>query len=189
MAVHPFIEAEKRAGHSVERACELMKVFRTAFYARRSALPGPRAVRGAELTEQITEVHARSRGTYGVPRDRACRAHTRGRWVWPVSCRTTGGGRGTAGPAPRAAAGGHDPGSQGPFSVGRTGQCWDNALAEKLIRRRAGRRCRRSAGEPGRGGSGGRRAGPAIASRSPGVDRRDACRYCSVRLARSIADG
>ncbi|MEV2242875.1 IS3 family transposase [Streptomyces sp. NPDC049970] len=31
-------------------------------------MPGPRAVRDAELTEQITEVHARSRGTYGAPR-------------------------------------------------------------------------------------------------------------------------
>ncbi|WP_424920408.1 IS3 family transposase [Streptomyces sp. wa13] len=45
-----------------------MKVSRTAFYARRSGLPGPRAVRDAELTEQITEVHAESRGTYGAPR-------------------------------------------------------------------------------------------------------------------------
>ncbi|MBW5248832.1 IS3 family transposase [Streptomyces sp. P01-B04] len=68
MTVHPFIEAEKRAGHSVTRACELLKVSRTAFYARRSGLPGPRAVRDDELTEQITEVHARSRGTYGAPR-------------------------------------------------------------------------------------------------------------------------
>ncbi|WP_327170171.1 IS3 family transposase [Streptomyces sp. NBC_01336] len=68
MTVHPFIEAEKQAGHSAKRACELMKVSRTAFYARRSGLPGVRVVRDAELTEQITEVHARSRGTYGAPR-------------------------------------------------------------------------------------------------------------------------
>ncbi|WP_443079716.1 IS3 family transposase [Streptomyces sp. NBC_01717] len=68
MTVHPFIEAEKRTGHSVKRACELMKVSRTAFYARRSGLPGPRAVRDAELTEQILEAHAKSRGTYGAPR-------------------------------------------------------------------------------------------------------------------------
>jgi putative transposase len=52
VTVHPFIEAEKRAGHSVKRACELMKVSRTAFYARRSGLPGPRAVRDAELTSR-----------------------------------------------------------------------------------------------------------------------------------------
>lgn len=69
MTVHPFIETEKQAGHSVKRACELMKVSRTAFYARRSGPPGPHAVRDAELTQQNTEVHARSRGTYG---SRAC---------------------------------------------------------------------------------------------------------------------
>ncbi|MFD5475600.1 hypothetical protein, partial [Streptomyces sp. NPDC127105] len=28
MSVHPFIEAEKQAGHSVKRACELLKVSR-----------------------------------------------------------------------------------------------------------------------------------------------------------------
>ncbi|MBO0517283.1 IS3 family transposase, partial [Streptomyces beijiangensis] len=68
MTVHPFIEAEKQAGHNVKRACELLKVSRTAFYARRSGKPGPRAVQDAELTQQITAVHERSRGTYGAPR-------------------------------------------------------------------------------------------------------------------------
>jgi putative transposase len=68
VTVHPFIEAEKQGGHNVKRACELLKVSRTAFYARRTGKPGPRAVRDAELTEQITEVHQRSRGTYGAPR-------------------------------------------------------------------------------------------------------------------------
>ncbi|GAA3035843.1 hypothetical protein GCM10020229_71230 [Kitasatospora albolonga] len=56
MTVHPFIEAEKRAGRNVKRACELLKVSRAAFYARRTATPGPRKVRDAELTERITEV-------------------------------------------------------------------------------------------------------------------------------------
>ncbi|WEB40615.1 IS3 family transposase [Streptomyces yunnanensis] len=68
MTVHPFIEAEKQAGHNVKRACELLKVSRAAFYARRTSTPGPRAVRDAELTEKITEVHRGSRGTYGAPR-------------------------------------------------------------------------------------------------------------------------
>ncbi|WP_405717494.1 IS3 family transposase [Streptomyces sp. NBC_01537] len=68
MTVHPFIEAEKQGGHSVKRACELLKVSRAAFYARRTGTPGRQAVRDAELTEQITEVHTRSRGTCGVPR-------------------------------------------------------------------------------------------------------------------------
>ncbi|MDX2565497.1 IS3 family transposase, partial [Streptomyces sp. TX20-6-3] len=68
MNVDPFIEAEKTAGHNVKRTCELLKVSRTAYYARRNGLPGPRAVRDAELTEQITVVHQCSRGTYGAPR-------------------------------------------------------------------------------------------------------------------------
>ncbi|WP_420082648.1 IS3 family transposase (plasmid) [Streptomyces sp. JL4002] len=68
MTVHPFIEAEKTAGHNVKRACELLKVSRAAFYTRRTGTPGPRAVCDAELTEQITAVHEQSRGTYGAPR-------------------------------------------------------------------------------------------------------------------------
>ncbi|MCX5233398.1 IS3 family transposase [Streptomyces sp. NBC_00233] len=68
MNVDPFIEAEKTAGHNVKRTCEPLKVSRTAYYARRNGNPGPRAVRDAELTEQITVVHQQSRGTYGAPR-------------------------------------------------------------------------------------------------------------------------
>ncbi|MFD0078846.1 IS3 family transposase [Streptomyces sp. NPDC127166] len=64
----PFIEAEKTAGHNVKRTCELLKVSRTAYYARRTDTPGPRSVRDAEPTEQITAVHQHSRGTYGAPR-------------------------------------------------------------------------------------------------------------------------
>ncbi|QFY12897.1 IS3 family transposase [Nonomuraea phyllanthi] len=68
MSVDPFIEAEKQGGHSVKRACELLGVSRAAFYARRSGVPGPRAVRDAALAERIAEVHTRSRGSYGAPR-------------------------------------------------------------------------------------------------------------------------
>ncbi|MFF7249914.1 IS3 family transposase [Embleya sp. NPDC008237] len=68
MTVHPFIEAEKRAGHSVKRVCELLQVSRAAYYHRRTAAPGPRAVRDAELSERITEAHRISRGSYGAPR-------------------------------------------------------------------------------------------------------------------------
>ncbi|MCX4515861.1 hypothetical protein OHA27_37660 [Streptomyces sp. NBC_01619] len=73
MTVHPFIEAEKRDGHNVKRACELLKVSRAAFYARRTGIPGPRAVRDAELTGQITAAHEQSRGTYRSPRVHAVR--------------------------------------------------------------------------------------------------------------------
>ncbi|MFF4402858.1 IS3 family transposase, partial [Streptomyces sp. NPDC001480] len=68
MTVHPFIEAEKQEGHSVKRACELLKVSRAAFYARCTGVIGPRSAQDAELTEQITAVHEKSRGTYGAPR-------------------------------------------------------------------------------------------------------------------------
>lgn len=66
--MHPFIEAEKQSNHNVKRACELLEVSRTAFYARRTGTPGPRAVRDLELTEKITEAHENSHGTYGAPR-------------------------------------------------------------------------------------------------------------------------
>ena len=67
MRVHPFIEAEKTAGNSAERACRLLEVSRSAFYARRNA-PSARAVADATLTAQIIEIHATSKGTYGSPR-------------------------------------------------------------------------------------------------------------------------
>ncbi|WP_068927501.1 IS3 family transposase [Planobispora rosea] len=68
MKVHPFIEAEKQNGHNVKRACELLEVSRSAFYARRQGIPGPRAVRDAHLAERIAEIHRHSRGIYGAPR-------------------------------------------------------------------------------------------------------------------------
>ncbi|MEU9834981.1 IS3 family transposase [Streptosporangium sp. NPDC048047] len=68
MKAHPFIEAEKQGGHNVKRACELLEVSRSAFYARRQGASGPRAVRDAHLAERIAEVHRYSRGAYGAPR-------------------------------------------------------------------------------------------------------------------------
>lgn len=48
------MEAEKQAGHSIKRACELPQVSRAAFHARRTHTAGPARVRDAELTEKIT---------------------------------------------------------------------------------------------------------------------------------------
>jgi putative transposase len=79
--LHGFIEAEKVAGRSVKRACDLFKVSRAAFYQRLNSTPSPRAVADAELTEKITEIHAISSGTYGSPRvqaDSATKAPTSG---------------------------------------------------------------------------------------------------------------
>ena len=66
MNVHPLIEAEKQQGHNVKRACELLKVSRTACYARRNPAIGLRRARDLELIQEIAAVHAQSYGTYGV---------------------------------------------------------------------------------------------------------------------------
>ncbi|HVA42192.1 MAG TPA: IS3 family transposase [Acidimicrobiales bacterium] len=68
MRVHPFIEAEKLAGHGVKRACELMDVSRAAFYVRVAGKPSRRVLTDAELTERIIAIHTTSKGTYGSPR-------------------------------------------------------------------------------------------------------------------------
>jgi transposase InsO family protein len=66
--VHPFIEAEKAAGHGVARACRLLEVSRAAYYQRRSGVPSPRAAADAAITAKITGIHKESKGTYGSPR-------------------------------------------------------------------------------------------------------------------------
>jgi putative transposase len=65
---HPFIEAEKVAGHSVKRCCELLEVSRAAFYGRLDPTPSAKEQSDAELTEKITAIHTESKGTYGSPR-------------------------------------------------------------------------------------------------------------------------
>jgi putative transposase len=66
--VHPFIEAEKAADHSVQRACVLLEVSRAAYYQRRTGVLSPRAVADAAIAEKITVIHEESGGTYGSPR-------------------------------------------------------------------------------------------------------------------------
>ena len=68
MTVQPFIEAEEVAGHSVQNACRLLEVSKSAYYQRRNGVPSKRDVSDAELLEQITAIHAESKGTYGAPR-------------------------------------------------------------------------------------------------------------------------
>ena len=71
MNVYPFIEAEKAGDRNVKRACELLQVSRATYYAQREGAPSARQAADAELTEQITVIHAESKGTYGIPRIRA----------------------------------------------------------------------------------------------------------------------
>jgi transposase InsO family protein len=64
----PFIEAEKIAGHSVQRTCALFEVSKSAYYERRNGAPSKRDVTDAELLEHIRAIHKESKGTYGAPR-------------------------------------------------------------------------------------------------------------------------
>ncbi|HEX8767698.1 MAG TPA: IS3 family transposase [Jatrophihabitans sp.] len=76
MNVYPFIEAEKRSGSAggpgnVARACELLKVSRSAYYAHAGARAagGTRRQReDADLVERIHHHHTTSKGRYGAPR-------------------------------------------------------------------------------------------------------------------------
>jgi HTH-like domain/Transposase len=68
--VYPFIEAEKAQRHNVKRACQLLEVSRSAYYAHRDG-PSARERQDAELTEAIVQVHEASGGTYGAPRVQA----------------------------------------------------------------------------------------------------------------------
>ena len=68
MKAHPFIEAEKAAGHGVVRACRLLEVSRAAYYQRRAGATSPRAAADAVLSAKITDIHGESKGTYGSPR-------------------------------------------------------------------------------------------------------------------------
>jgi transposase InsO family protein len=66
--VYPFIEAEQAGEHNVKRACELMKVSRSAYYQHVRGEQSPRQREDQTLTAKIIQVHAASRGTYGAPR-------------------------------------------------------------------------------------------------------------------------
>jgi hypothetical protein len=66
--VQPFVEAEKVAGHSVKRCCELLEVSRAAFYQRLEETPSRRQVSDAELLSRIVAIFEESDGTYGSPR-------------------------------------------------------------------------------------------------------------------------
>lgn len=68
-AVYAFIEAEKTT-HSVALLCRVLDVARSSFYAwltARSAVARRQAAED-ELATQIRQIHAASRGAYGVPR-------------------------------------------------------------------------------------------------------------------------
>ncbi|MBI4942112.1 MAG: IS3 family transposase [Actinobacteria bacterium] len=55
-------------GHSVQRACRLLGVAESGYYEWRDRRPSARALRHANLTEQIRAIHTASRGVYGARR-------------------------------------------------------------------------------------------------------------------------
>jgi transposase InsO family protein len=65
---YPFIEAEKSRQRNVKRACELLKVSRSAYYKARGGSPSQHAAQDAELAAQVKAAHEDSKGRYGSPR-------------------------------------------------------------------------------------------------------------------------
>jgi transposase InsO family protein len=65
---YPFIEAEKSGQRNVKRACELLKVSRSAYYQARGDEPSGRERDDAELAAQVKTAHEESKGRYGAPR-------------------------------------------------------------------------------------------------------------------------
>jgi len=57
-----------RRGLPVQMACRVLAVSESGHYARRSRAPSPRSIRHAWITDVIRQVHAASRGTYGIRR-------------------------------------------------------------------------------------------------------------------------
>jgi putative transposase len=57
-----------RQGLPAQLACRVLEVSESGYYARRSRSPSARAIRHAWITDLIRQVHAASRGTYGIRR-------------------------------------------------------------------------------------------------------------------------
>jgi putative transposase len=58
----------KQSQHPVSLLCGVLGVSRAGYYAWKDRSPSPRAMRDAQLSKQIAEIHDESQGTYGWPR-------------------------------------------------------------------------------------------------------------------------
>jgi putative transposase len=76
VSCYRFIAAQK-AQHSVALLCRVLRVAPSGYYAWRHRPLSPRIQADAVLTEQIREVHDRSRCTYGAPRVHALERRSR----------------------------------------------------------------------------------------------------------------
>ncbi len=69
MNLYPFIAAEKsNKDGNVSKACALLGVSSSAFYASLNTVPCAREMANTELLEKITRIYDDSNGTYGWPR-------------------------------------------------------------------------------------------------------------------------
>ena len=66
MSCYRLIEVE-RASFSVPLMCRMLGVSRSGYYDWRGRPPSQRERTDTSLTEQICEIHERSRRTYGTP--------------------------------------------------------------------------------------------------------------------------
>lgn len=67
MRLFKLIDAEK-ADYSISLLCRVLQVSRSGYYDWKDRPPSKRDRENAALTRRITEIHERSRGTYGYPR-------------------------------------------------------------------------------------------------------------------------
>lgn len=67
MSAYRLIDAEK-AYYPISLLCRILKVSRSGYYDWKDRPLSKRARENADLTEQIVEIHERSRETYGYPR-------------------------------------------------------------------------------------------------------------------------
>ena len=70
MSCYRLIDAEK-PHHQVSRLCRVLGVARAGYYAWTSRPPSEQTMVDAYLGEQIRQIHAHSRATYGAPRVQA----------------------------------------------------------------------------------------------------------------------
>ena len=57
-----------QASHPVRRMCDLLGVSPSGYYAWLERRPSARQQADRDLRDRITDIHSRSRGTYGAPR-------------------------------------------------------------------------------------------------------------------------
>lgn len=67
MSCYRLIDQEK-AHHTVSRLARVLGVARAGYYAWSARPASARTLADRALTDQIRQIHARSRGTYGAPR-------------------------------------------------------------------------------------------------------------------------